>query len=234
MDVPDLVVPVRVAAVNEQLRYALRSWAAHLPHRHVWVVGHRPAWLSDEVRHISTKQGGAGYVNTTTAMRAACDEHEVSDPFLWLNDDIYTMHPLPGGMPVLHRGLMRDLVAARTGHRGPYADGLRDTYGWLTGLGYEPLSYDLHVPLPVAKACMLEVLDRGRGHDAHKRTVYGTLAQLGGERIQDVKITHRGPRGFGPENRFLSTMPDSFANGFVGRHIRAAFPQACRYERGRP
>ncbi|MFD9903926.1 hypothetical protein [Streptomyces sp. NPDC059063] len=231
MGIPDLVAPVREAAVNQQLRWALRSWTANLPHRHVWVAGHRPAWLADEVRHIPVRQDGTGYANTTAAMRAACEHPGVSDPFVWANDDMFTMRPLPDGMPVLHRGPMRELVAARAGQSGPYVDGLRHTYAWLTGRGHEPLSYDLHVPLPVSKGAMLAALDEGRGHDAHKRTVYGVLTQIGGERIDDVKIMHRAPRGYGPESLFLSTMPDSFANGRVGAFIRAAFPLACRYER---
>lgn len=230
MDAPDLVVPVRVAAANEQLRYALRSWAASLPHRHVWVVGHRHTWLTGEVRSIPTEQEGAGYVNTTVAMRAACDHPEVSDPFVWANDDTFTMRPLPDGMPVLHRGPMRDQVEARAGLRGPYVDGMRATYAWLTERGHEPLSYELHVPLPVRKAEMLAALDQAPGHDAHKRTVYGVLAGIGGEQIDDVKIAYRAPRGFGPESRFLSTMPDAFTNGHVGQFIRARFPEPCRYE----
>lgn len=234
MDVPDLVVPVREVARNAQLRYALRSWAAYLPHRQVWTVGYRHTWLTDEARHIPTTQDGTGYVNTTTAMRAACEHPEVSDPFVWANDDMFTMLPLPDGMPILHRGPMRELVAARAGRGGPYVDGLRDTYAWLTGRGYdEPLSYDVHVPLPVSKAGMLRALREGRGHDAHKRTVYGVLNRIGGEQTRDVKIAYRAPRGFGPDSPFLSTMPDAFDNGRVGAFIRAAFPRPCRYERGR-
>lgn len=233
MGAPDIVVPVREVHANAQLRYALRSWAAHLPHSRVWVVGYRHPWLADDVEHIPTTQDGAGYVNTTTAMRAACEHPDVSDPFTWCNDDTFTMGPLPDGMPVLHRGPMLDLVVARGAGSGPYVEQLRGTYSWLTGLGYEPLSYDLHVPLPVGKAAMVAALDAAPGHDAHKRTVYGVLAGIGGEQVHDVKISYRAPRGFGPESRFLSTMPDSFNNGRVGEFIRTAFPEPCRHERGR-
>src|SRR5690606_41501940 len=44
MPAPGIVVPVREGPVNEQLRYALRSWTANLPHRQVWLVGGRPTW----------------------------------------------------------------------------------------------------------------------------------------------------------------------------------------------
>ncbi|MGW6391224.1 hypothetical protein ACWFR1_12145 [Streptomyces sp. NPDC055103] len=235
MGAPDIVVPVREGAANEQLRYALRSWAAHLPHGQVWVIGHRLPWL-DGVRHIPTAQSGTKYQNTTTAMRAACEHPEVSDTVVLCNDDFFVMHPQPDGMPVLHRGPVRQVEAYYAARRsGPYLRGMRETRDLLASLGHDdPLSYELHVPLLVEKTAMLAALDAGRHLDAvHKRSLYGNLAGLGGEEVQDVKILHRAPRGFGPESPFLSTMPDSFATGHVGQFIRRAFPTPCRYETGR-
>lgn len=231
MDTPDIVVPVREGAANPQLRYALRSWAAHLPHGQVWVVGHRLPWL-DGVRHIPTRQTGTKYENTTAAVRAACEHPEVSSTFLLCNDDMFAMRPHPDGMPVLHRGPIREverIYAARSS--GTYLRGMRETAALLAELGHaDPLSYELHVPLPVEQAGMLQALDIGRHLDVlHKRTLYGTLAGLGGEQIEDVKIMHRAPR-FPAESPWLSTMPDSFANGHVGAFIRQTFPEPCRYE----
>ncbi|WP_199570525.1 hypothetical protein [Streptomyces murinus] len=229
MEAPDIVVPVRETAVNEQLRYALRTWAANLPHRKVWVVGYRPAWLRN-VEHIPTVQPGTKYENTTIAVRAACEHPDVADRFLLMNDDFFVMQRQTE-MPVLHRGPVREVeryYAARAS--GKYLTGMRETRDLLVKLGYpDPLSYELHVPLPVEKAGMLEALNVGRHLPVvHKRTLYGTLAGLGGQRIQDVKVLHRGPQF--PHGPFLSTMPDAFANGMVGRHIRTAFFQPSHYE----
>ncbi|MDP4501068.1 hypothetical protein [Nonomuraea turcica] len=229
----DLVVPVREGAHNQQLRYALRSWAANLPHRHVWIVGYRPWWAAG-ARHIPTSQrGNSRYVNTTIAMRAACEHPEVSDPFIWANDDMFVMRAQPSPFPVFHRGPVRELEA----HFGPrstvYLAAMRETRAFLVGLGYEdPISYELHVPLPVEKAAMVKALEVGRGHDAHKRTVYGMLAGIGGTQMADVKVSRRGPQ-FDARSPFLSTMPDSFAHGQVGKFIRAAFPGRCPYEQAR-
>ncbi|MER6975690.1 hypothetical protein ABT317_01090 [Streptomyces carpinensis] len=235
MEVPDLVVPVREGMVNQQLRYALRSWEAHLPHRRVWIIGYRPPWVGG-VEHIPTQQaGGTKFQNTTLAMRHACQHPEISDPFLWANDDMFLMEPLDR-MPMLHRGPVREVeqyYAARAS--GAYLRGMRATRQLLADLGHQdPLSYELHVPLPVRKAGMLRALDAGQGVEAlHKRSLYGNLAQIGGEQIRDVKVMHRGPR-FDRSTPFLSTMPDSFTNGEVGRMIRARFPSPCGYETGRP
>lgn len=232
MDAPDIVVPVREGAVNQQLRYALRSWAAHLPHRRVWIVGYRPPWLTG-VWHIATRQTGTKYQNTTLAVRAACEHRKVSSQFVLANDDMFVMRPF-AEMPVLHRGPVRDVeryYASRGS--GQYLRGLRQTRDLLVQLGHEdPVSYELHVPLPVEKAGMLKALDVCRSLPVvHKRTAYGVLNQIGGEETQDVKVLHRGPR-FDRASPFLSTMPDSFKHGQVGQHIRRSFPRACRYEAG--
>jgi hypothetical protein len=233
----DLVVPVREGAVNQQLRYALRSWQACLPHRRVWIVGYKPAWLGG-VGHIPTRQNDAGatkYRNTTAAMRAACEHPDVTDTFLYANDDMFVMEPMDE-MPVLHRGPIREVepyYAARAS--GAYLQGMQETRDLLADHGYaDPLCYELHVPLPVSKAGMLKALDAGRHLEVlHKRTMYGVLNQIGGEQIEDVKVLHRGPR-FDRSTPFLSTMPDSFANGEVGRVIRSRFPSPSDYEyRGR-
>lgn len=232
-ETPDLVVPVREGAVNEALRYALRSWAAHLPHRRVWLIGHRPRWAAN-VKHIPTRQPGTKYANTTLAMRIACEHPEISDPFLWVNDDMFVMHSVEQ-MPVLHRGPVRNVEAyyeARSS--GAYLHGMRQTRDLLVKLGHEdPLSYELHVPMPVGKQGMLDALAVGRDIPVlHKRTLYGNLAELGGSEIRDVKILHRRPQGYDESSVFLSTMPDSFAAGAVGIYIRRSFRQASRYERG--
>ncbi|WP_381804187.1 hypothetical protein [Streptomyces niveus] len=229
MEAPDLVVPVRETAVNEQLRYALRSWSANLPHRKVWIVGHRPKWLRG-VEHIQTAQPGTKYQNTTDAVRAACEHPDVADRFLLMNDDFFVMQRQTE-MPVLHRGPVRDVeryYAARAS--GKYLAGMRETRDLLVSLGHDdPLSYELHVPLPVVKAGMLEALNVGRHLTVvHKRTLYGALANLGGQRIEDVKVLHRGPRF--PHGPWLSTMPDAFSNGMAGRYIRHAYFQPSPYE----
>ncbi|MGW3736677.1 hypothetical protein [Streptomyces sp. NPDC005148] len=232
MSAPDIVVPVREGAANEQLRYALRSWAAHLPHGRVWIVGFKPPWLHG-VRHLPTRQtGNSKYRNTTVAVRTACEHPEVSDRFLLCNDDFFVMRPVDE-MPVLHRGLVRDVEAYYASRvSGAYLRGMRETRDLLASMGHhDPLSYELHVPMSVHKPRMLTALELGRHLDVlHKRTAYGALAGLGGEQIQDVKILHRAPTGYGPESPFLSTMPDSFAHGHVGQFIRRTFPEPSHYE----
>lgn len=227
---PDVVYVVRPGDHNQHLRYSLRS-LEHLPHGRVWIAGYCPSWAVG-VGRIPVEQTGSKYRNSTANLRAALEHPDVSDRFVLFNDDFFVMEPV-NELPVLHRGPIRcveDYYVAR--RSGAYLRGMRETRGLLESIGYdEPLSYELHVPMLVDKAGMLAALDTGRHLDVlHKRSLYGNLAGLGGAETTDVKVMHRGPR-FDRTLPFLSTMPDSFANGAVGQLIRKTFSRPSPYER---
>jgi hypothetical protein len=231
----DIVVPVREGADHPQLRYALRSWAAHLPHVRVWVVGHLPSWVVG-VRHIPMVDVDSAQVHTWAAVRAACLEPAVSDPFLLCGDHMFVT-AVQQDMPILNRGLLRDgedEKLARVGGAPPAR--VLQTREILERMGYaDPLSFELHVPLPMDKAEALRAIDVGvlLGLAHHTRTLYGNLTGLGGEHIGDVMVAHRGPWFGPPRGRFLATTPDSFKWGVVGTVIRSRFPMPCTYEQRR-
>lgn len=232
-----LVVPVREAGSNEELRFALRSWCHNLPHAKVWLVGYQPHWV-DGVGHIPTEQAGLSpWEATSVAMQAACEHPDIPDEFVWCDDDVFVTRPVER-VPVLHRGRLRDVAAARArsaarvvDEYGPQMSGALER---LEGLGYsDPLCYELHVPMAVRKATMLEALEVAAGVDAAKRTIYGVLAGIGGEETADVKVSWRAPRGYGLQSVFVSTAPDAFTHGHVGKWLRALFPNRCVYEKRR-
>ena len=124
-------------------------------------------------------------------------------------------------------------AALRTGVSS-YVIGKQQTLALLRSWGYpEPRDYELHVPLVMDKGWLVEIL-----HEALRlgpyaalayRTVYATVAELGGESHGDVKIVsqHGGiPAGW----PLVSTSDGSFSGGKVGREIRARFPHRSIYE----
>jgi hypothetical protein len=232
MAVPDIVYPVRPGNTNQELRYSLRS-LAHLPHGRVWIAGHRPPWVRG-VGHIPMPPQATKYLGSTANLRAAVEHPDVAEAFILMNDDFFVMIPVKE-VPVLHRGPVDRVEAYYASRgRGLYLQGLRDTKALLADLGYPaPLSYEVHVPMPMTKTRAREALKVG-GHlpVLHKRTLYGVMHRVGGRQISDPKILTRSPR-FLRESVFLSTMPDTFARGVVGHFIRERFPAPGPYERGR-
>lgn len=228
-DTMDIVIPVRNGDANEELRYALRSFEANLPHRRIVIAGHKPSWLRN-VLHVPTRQTSSKYRNSTANLEAACRHPDVSDDFILANDDFFVLQPTLR-LPVFHRGPVADVEQYyATRFNGRYLDGLRVTRDLLVQLGYpDPLSYEVHAPMPMNKDWFFETLNVGRHIPVlHKRTLYGNLAEIGGIRLRDPKVTGTG--AFPRDVTFLSTM-DSTWRGQVGEYIQQRFPKPSKYER---
>lgn len=223
----DLVYPLRASDDNEALRYSLRSAARNLPHDRVWVVGHKPKWLTG-VEYLAVNQYGSKWENSTANMMTACLQDDVSPSFVYMNDDFFVLRPVAEVEP-LNRGRMADVLPYYRYARGGYATGMRETLTRLRALGYaEPLSYELHLPMVIERAPMVEALRLGLSH-SHKRTVYGNLVGYGGRVVEDVKV--HSPQGrLIAGSDYLSTSPQSWS-GTLGKRLRAAFPDPSPYER---
>lgn len=226
---PDVVYVVRPGEENDELRYSLRS-LANLPHDRVWIVGYTPSWVAG-VQSLHTIQGRSKYENSTRNVVTACTHDDISDPFILMNDDFHIVRPVDQ-VPTLHRGPLDRIIDiyARKGN-GPYVTGMRQTRDLLRQLGHdEPVSYELHVPMVVAKRPMLDGIQAGLDAGVsviHKRTMYGNLAHIGGTETNDVKVYEMDqpiPRG-----PFLSSLDRTFRYG-VGNIVRWLFPDPCTYE----
>jgi len=174
--------------------------------------GKPPAWVQN-VRYVATPQTETKYKNTTKALKMACEHLEVSDPFILMNDDFYITRRTQN-IPALNRGYVIDVLEEykeRYPRGNSYIDGMERTLARLESMGYErPLSYELHTPLVVDKKTMLAALDAGSDLEViHKRTMYGNMANLGGRKVDDVKV--RRPSDPIPRGTFLSTVEGSFA-----------------------
>lgn len=217
-----------------ELRHSLRS-LVNLPHHRVWFAGFCPSW-AQEIGHVAPpREGRTKHEDSTLNLRAACESPEVSERFVYFNDDFYVLRPM-AEPPVTNIGPLDEMIAGYHQRFGPrpglYTEGLMAMDRLLADIGYDaPLCYEGHAPMVVDKAGMLEALDIGRGMRVlHYRTLYGNLLGLGGERVPDRKIF--GARDLPPDDwPFVSTSEQTFTTGLVGRWLRERFPQRSPYER---
>lgn len=221
MGLPDVVYLVRDSPHDDELRYSLRS-LVNLPHRLVWIAGHKPKWVR-RVGHLPTSQTGGKFANQALNLSEACEHPDVSDPFVMFNDDFFVVRQIDE-VPVLHRGLLSEVSRLNSG-RGSWRDRLRATSNVL---GRDALSYDaLHVPMTFEKAKMSDVLET-MPHMGLFRSIYGNRYEVGGTYSVNVKIASEDKDLDGP---FVSTSPSAFASGPVGKRLRKMFPDPCMYER---
>ncbi len=226
----DVVYPVRQGNGNEELRYSLRS-LVNLPHRNVYLMGSPPAWTVCENRPF---QQGVNYrVNTTKAMRKACEDPEISNPFIFMNDDFFIMNPLLE-CPRLNRGPIDSVITQLAPKKDSYAQGMAATKNLLISLGFtDVLSYELHMPMLIFKDSMqyaLKKYDQSRAANLHKRTLYGNIIDYGGESVADNKINNNTST-WDRDCTFISTSDLSFKTYTVGAWIRSFFPNPSPYER---
>lgn len=233
---------------SDELRYSLRS-LRNIPHDKVYVVGEKPAWLKRAV-HINVAQNTVRdgdiptkYKNVANNLRTAAATDEISDDFIFMNDDFFIMKPLDS-LPTYHWGPMREVIAHYTERytlESDYIHRMKELYALLRSQGHaEPLSYELHVPMVLNKANLRRMYSADFSRIYQTRTMYGNYFQVGGERIDDVKVyleaRHNDPRyNADPEaylaaQSMLSASGGSFRTGPVGTYVRAAFPDKSPYE----
>lgn len=222
---PDIVYPVRKGDWNEELRYSLRS-LANLPHGRVWIIGHKPPWVTG-VHHWPREQTESKYLNATKALVEVTRElgSSLTSPFLLFNDDYYIMRPMTE-VPILNMGPLPEVIDTyrRKHHTGAYWRGMVETYGLLKNAGFlEPLSFELHVPMPMYRDEVLEAWDMGKSLSIlHIRTLYGNLAGFRGQTMEDCKVYGKDP----PERigSFLSS------NDVILPMLREWFHEKSPYE----
>jgi len=221
------VVYICRSGPNEELRYSLRS-LVNIEHDRVFVFGGAPAWYTGNL--IGVPQTGTKQQNAKQNLLTACLHSRVSDPFLLMNDDFYIVKPT---VPTLYdRGPITGVIAEyeRTAPGGGYLESMRETYNLLMADGYaDPLSYELHVPMPVLKRTMYDTLMTIFAHgmmSLQNRTIYGALAGLPSITIPDPKVYEVGDSI--PDGPYLSSLDQRF--DLVRPLLEELFPEPCQYE----
>lgn len=223
----DIICPVRPGDDNDELRYAIRSWETNLTFDRIWIVGDKPDWLQN-VQFIPGNRHESGHANVYDNIRLACNHPDISDQALIVNDDMYVT--APATPQVFYRGTLdAHLELPRVQRGGWWKDSLETTRVCLQAHGIaEPLSYELHMPLPVNKAAMAETLRLFRhvtpANPPQWRSLYGNLHNIGGQQCDDVKAYHAGAL----HRPFHSTQPRSFPAH--QDQLEELFPRPSRYE----
>lgn len=233
----DIVCLVKHSDINEELRYAIRSWVSNLPHRNIVLVGYKPLFLRGAeakgvylpTPQIQNSDPATKYYNTTAQMLRACESDAVSDDFYLMNDDFFIMKPV-AEVPPYHWATVGDVYQEKK--RNATAS---DRYymSMMAAVPHTWRSYALHLPLPVNKQKWLEcykMYSRLPHFHANKRTFYGDHADLDSLQHNDVKI-YTTLNGDFSKYTYLSTAPTAFAHGAVGEYIRSQFTEKSKYER---
>lgn len=238
---PDLVYPFKDVSGTDELRYSLRSLATNADglFRKVWIVGEPPEWATN-LEQIPHRDRPGKMEDFRARVTAATAHPGVSDTFLLMNDDFYLARPVTK-FETFHSGPALEhyaRMAARKVDAGWLA-GVKTTLDWMTARGHvDMLARQGHRPLLWDRKKLAATLAAYPANQVVE--MVGLYAEAGaggvGSLAPNMKVTNRAQYhskvaqlGTCP---WLSSSDEAFADGLIGGHIRALFPNPCRFEKG--
>lgn len=234
----DIVYLVKECRTNEELTYSLRS-LVNLPHNKVFIVGGCPTNINKEkaVYKPILQRNGNKFANTTQNIQQICQNNELSNDFILMNDDFYILKPIKDPQTELNltRGFIDQVIEEYKlryhNATNSYLEGMKQTNIFLKDLGYErPLSYELHIPMVLNKEKLLDLFKLPYINTIsvfHWRSVYGNLYLKDSRIINDVKVLNDYYYERGTD-KFLSTEDNSFQR--VKPFLDQLFPVRSPYE----
>lgn len=144
----DVVIPYRLSprTSNLELKYCLRGIEKHLQNvGRVWLIGEHPNYIDHNHTAVVGVQEFNWYEHLTRNIHykilTACGIPEVSDPFLYMNDDHFLMQDVkPVDIPYYHTG--NSWVGT-----GKYVITIRSTLDRYPGAH----NFDIHAPMLIHK-----------------------------------------------------------------------------------
>lgn len=149
---------------DEELRYSLRSVAAHAPFvTKVFIFGDRPAWVSSDRRLIDViphdaiawiRRYRTPVVNTFLMHYLVALLPELNSEYLLFCDDYILLRELTPEVACRPR-YVQDLAQVKNRGKGLFKEALWRTHDLLKRFKYPTLNFEIHVPLYLRKAWVL-------------------------------------------------------------------------------
>lgn len=174
---------------DNELRYSLRSVEKHLKNfRNVYLIGYKPEFIQN-VTHIQAEDKMVvPDQNILNKLLIACDTPEISESFLFFNDDHYLLQDFDApNFPYYYSATLKDYLRRR----------VNDPYGRRTGNSMKYLiqnklpikHFDVHYPIIYEKTkfkeCFKNLPPTHQGYVI--KSLYGNMLKIQGTEIKDCK-----------------------------------------------
>lgn len=227
---------------NNELRFSLRSVEKNLGGvGKVYVIGENPGWFTQNIIHIYyPDEVGPKNADGNMARKIlrACREPDLSDNFLFMNDDFIIYKPVVASeIPWYDKGDMKDRPEKfwRTQF---YRYRLRRTFDVLRSRGLPTMQYDYHAPMLMNKHEFPKVMaqfDYAADIGYTFRSLYGNMMNLpsihlnGQKKTIYMKYDEKGLRKY-VENCTFIGYNDLALNSAFKRFLEVTFPEPSKYE----
>lgn len=229
---------------NNELRFSLRSLQKNLiGYRNIYVIGENPGFLSGirYVKHPDELGPSNADGNIARKVLKACSISELSDNFLFINDDHIIIKPVNvRDIPPYHKG---DMNAYPDKHfnSGQWRRRLYRTREVLRKTGLTTYNFDCHVPMLINKHLFpkaLSMFDYEFGIGYTMKSMYGNVVfkDLGAELYYQKKTVFNHYSLSQIEHRLASSTFMSFnddgINASLKKFLHFNFPIPSQYETG--
>lgn len=230
----DIIVYIR-AGQNEELRYAIRTWAKNLTFRKLCVVGGpKPVWLNPDI-YIENRTHWSLMRQCYENLSLALSDDRLTPDVLILMDDVFVMHPVGTWAINYDRGSLQKQLQ-RAEERGTigntYNELVRATYDELRKNYNNPRSFEEHAPFLCNRKKMLDLFakypDEAQRSHLLWRSLYGNHYDIQSIYRPDIKLATQAD--LVPMAADVVSTNDSSFKGRIRPILEDYFPQKSRYE----
>jgi len=177
---------------DNEIRYSLRSVEKHLRDvDKVWIIGQCPDFLTNVNHILMEDESLCKETNIYKKILRGCQENELSEDFLFMNDDHFFNHDYSTiNFPYYYKGDILTVVRKKRQYNnyGKYCD---KTMRILHSLGHPTKYFDVHTPIIYNKRKFIDVMTK---YDWSSRigmivkSLYANSLRIDGEESNDCKI----------------------------------------------
>lgn len=248
----DIVIPFRNSEVwqNNELKYTLRSIEKHLKnYRNIYLIGKCPDFLNSvsndsedkkviENRIIHQRFGDTSYRtdNIKNKILEACRIPELSDNFLYTNDDIFFLKDVDAiNYPYYYDANIINTIKGRT--QDTYKTSLENTYKVFYRNELPVKHFDIHFPIIYNKQKFVEIITKNNWNLRYGfviKSLYCNSLKIEGELNIDCKIrkplTMMELTGL-TLHKDVFSIDDEAINDAMMNKLKKLYPNKSKYEK---
>lgn len=232
----DAVIPMNQQSVwnNNELRFTLRSFEQTMPIRNVYLIGTKPLFIKNVIHLPFRDKSMYAATNICEKLKYACVQEEISEMFIYANDDHYLLPGFDIGAAYYDGDMEQQL---RDHPDILYKKTIRNTLEYLLSMPGEPMykNFDIHTPILLSKKSFLAAMAQinwSRPWGYCIKSMYGNIYGLPGVAALDGKVrgarTYDYLRGFIKDKVCLSS--GNVINEDFKRLLTELYPNKSKYE----